>query len=180
MRWNFGSLRSAFSLFAVFALLLTLPASSLLAEEGDFDNPVLQGTKHRNCCNHNLRGVYIAQSTGTTNFPPPLSDLNGPYAITGRMVADGHGNLSGFAIQIRNGMVMSMPFTGTYEVEEDGTVWATVTGETPLGQLSVEYYGILFDGGKQAKVTAVAVSIPGIPFPPGFVGMTTTGSFVRQ
>lgn len=180
MRWNIGSLRSAFSLFAVFALLLTLPASSLLAEEGNFGDPALQATKHGNYSNHNLRGAYVAQSTGTVNFPPPLSDLNGPCAITGRLVADGYGNISGSGIQINNGMVMPMPFTGTYEVEEDGTISATVTGETPLGQLSVEYYGILFDGGKQAKVTAVGVSIPGIPFPPGFVGMTTTGSFVRQ
>lgn len=184
MRWNIVSLRSVlalFAVFAVFAILLTLPAQTLHANKGNINDHRQQGVEHKNFSNRSLRGAYIAQSTGTTNFPiPPLSDLNGPSAITGRLVADGYGNMSGTAVQIRNGVLMSMEVTGTYEVEEDGTFSTTVVGETPLGPLSVEYYGVLFDGGKQAKLTAVAVNIPGISFPPGFVGMTATGSLVRQ
>lgn len=174
MRWNTGSLRSIFFLFAVCAVLLALPAQTLLAESGNYSN-------------HSLRGAYVAQSTGTAFFPPghPLSASNGPYAVTGKMVSDGYGNISGFSVQIRNGMLVPLQFTGTYEVEEDGTFSVTVTGENPLGQqLSVEYYGVLFDEGKQAKMTAVGISIPGVPLPPelppNFVGMTETGSLIRQ
>jgi len=50
-------------------------------------------------------------------------------------------------------------------------------GDTTLGKLTVEYYGILFDEGKQARVTQVG--IPGV-LPEGFAGITFVGSFVRQ
>ncbi len=160
MRWNAHSFRFAFCLFAVFALLLALPASPLLAEKENPGDHLLQGNRHMIFNNRNLSGTYVAQATGTTNFPsPPLSDLNGPYAITGRLVADGRGNISGSAVQIRNGMRMTMPFTGTYDVAEDGTFSLTVTGETPLGPLSIEHYGVLIDGGEQAKLPGKRVAV---------------------
>lgn len=168
MRWHIVSLRSIlflFAVFAVFAALLALPAQTVPAEKMNFSN-------------QSLKGSYVAQSTGTWNFPlPPLSDQNGPYTLTGRLVADGYGNISGSGVQIQNGMVMPLDYIGTYEVEEDGTFLVTVTNES---QISVEYYGVLFDAGKQAKLTAVSLDIPGVDLPPGFIGMTETGSLVRQ
>jgi len=164
-------MRRPFVLFGSAVVLLTLmlvalPTSSTRAKDSNFSN-------------QDLRGAYVAQGTGTAAFPPahPFSVLNGPMATTGRFVADGCGNISGFAVQVNNGAVGRQSFTGTYNVEGDGSFSVTMIGDTAFGTLAVEYSGVLFDEGKQAKVTEVG--IPGV-LPQGLAGITYIGSFIRQ
>ncbi len=147
-------------------ILAALPISSTRAKDSNFSN-------------QDLRGAYVAQGTGTAAFPPdhPFSVLNGPMATIGRFVADGCGNISGFAVQVNNGAVGRQLFTGTYSVEADGSFSVTMVGDTAFGTLAVEYSGVLFDEGKQAKV--MQVGIPGV-LPQGLAGITYTGTFIRQ
>jgi hypothetical protein len=101
--------------------------------------------------------------------------------MAARIVADGHGNLNGSGVEVLNGQALTLPFTGTYTVEEDGTLQVILTATTPgLGTLSIQVYGFLFDEGKQVKLIYAGVMIPGVNLPPGFVGMTAAGSWIRQ
>ena len=166
MRCKLGLFGFAVVLFIAAAVLLVSPAFA----------------KHSNFTSRDLRGAYIGQCSGTMDFPsPPLSYMNGPFVMTARIVADGQGNLSGSGVEVHNGQAVALPFTGTYTVEDDGTIWITLTGTTPgLGSLSIKVYGFLFDEGKQVKLIYAGVMIPGFELPPGFVGITAAGSWIRQ
>jgi hypothetical protein len=128
--------------------------------------------------NSDLCGSYASQLSGTVNFPAahPWSMLNGPYALTGRVTADGLGNAEGTVYDNYNGLLIPYSWTGTYEVNRDGTVNLTATADMPgIGTLSLIMFGVLCEEGKQMRLMWI-----GPTFAPGRVGATITGSWTRQ
>ena len=128
--------------------------------------------------NHYLRGNYASQLTGTINCPEehPFYQFNGPYALNGRVSADGNGNAQGTVYDNLNGMLVPYSWEGTYEVNPDGTLLLDVYCEMPgLGEIYVQMFGVLCDNGKRVRLMHV-----GPTYAPNMVGTTITGSWIRQ
>ena len=127
--------------------------------------------------NHHLRGNYASQLNGTINCPEghPLSPFNGPYALTGRVSADGMGNAWGTVIENYNGTLMNYSWEGTYEVNSDGTLLLDIIWEMEGVEFHVQMFGVLCDNGKRVRLMHV-----GATYAPNMVGTTITGSWIRQ
>lgn len=128
--------------------------------------------------NHHLRGNYASQLTGTINCPEghPLAPFNGPYALNGRVSADGNGNAQGTVYDNLNGMLVGYSWEGTYEVNPDGTLLLDIYCDFPgMGELYVQMFGVLCDNGKRVRLMHV-----GPTYTPNVVGTTITGSWIRQ
>jgi hypothetical protein len=163
----------------VFAFtLLALTCAGLLF----FKTPSAHAKDHW-FTNWDLRGAYASQMTGTLLFPAnsPLAAFNGPAAYTGRVVADGRGNLTGNVTANINGLVTSGPVQGNYVVNDDGTVdWTSTI--TVLGQTAQQVaFGVICDEGKQLRFTMVGPTVPDPRMPGGLNAMSVlTGSWIRQ
>ncbi len=127
--------------------------------------------------NHHLRGNYASQLTGTMNFPEehPLYQFNGPYALTGRVSADGKGYAWGNVIESYNGMLVNYSWEGTYEVNPDGTVLIELIWEMGGVESLVQMFGVLCENGKRMRLMHV-----GSTYAPNMVGTTIVGSWIRQ
>jgi hypothetical protein len=134
--------------------------------------------------NGDLWGGYAVYFSGTVVLPAghPLSALNGPCSMVGRVFFDGEGNVKGTVYTTFNGSVSPGSWEGgTYTVNNDGTMKITVTAEILLAgsqKLTFECYGIVYDEGKQIKL--VFTKIGGLQLPENYVGMTSVGTLVRQ
>lgn len=133
--------------------------------------------------NADVWGSYAAQWSGTMLFPTghPLAMLNGPYASVARVWFDGQGNVKGTSYENYSGLLLTVPFQGTYQVNEDGTAKMSATF-TLFGQpATLEFLVILGDEGKQARILHVGptASDPRIPGMPN-VGTVLSGSAIRQ
>jgi hypothetical protein len=133
--------------------------------------------------NADFYGSFASQWTGTSNFPvpagSPFSALNGPYCLTGRVVADGRGGLTGSVIDTYNGTQFSYSFQGTYQVSPDGTVTLFVVADlTPFGKFPLVVYGVLFDNCKQVRVTLLGKPVTGLPY--SQVGGIAVGTLWKQ
>jgi hypothetical protein len=86
------------------ALLIMIPG--LAAQSPDVCNPV------------GLIGPYVFQLTGTTD----IAGSPKPTASLGRIVFDGHGNLTGTASATFQGLLLGNPVTGSYEAKSDCSI----------------------------------------------------------
>ena len=128
--------------------------------------------------NYSLRGNYASQLTGTINCPEwhPFAQFNGPFALTGRVSADGKGNIWGTVYENYNGMLIGYSWEGTYDMNQDGTFLLDAYYELPeLGDIYVQMFGVLCDRGKQVRLMHV-----GPTYAPNMVGTTIIGSWIRQ
>jgi hypothetical protein len=149
--------------------------------------------KSRWFTNWDLRGSFATQLSGTiavpTNagFPAALTALNGPYCLTGRVEADGMGNVQGTVWDNYSGLPIHYSFQGTYQVNDDGTL--TIKALLPLSggiNYPLTMFGVMCADGNQVRLTQIGATMAelGIPNLPaeykGFVGAVVTGSWVRQ
>lgn len=130
----------------------------------------------------NLFGSYAFRFTGTVFLPAPYDHFNSPFVRSGRLFADGNGNLSATVVANYAGFVSRDSFTGTYKVNSDGTFTCTIPNLTlpPLAGVPnvFSFEGVLADGGKTALVVLSAISIAGQP--QANIGSVIYGDFVRQ
>jgi hypothetical protein len=81
------------------------------------------------CTNHSLRGAYGFASEGQA-FGPAGTEI-AEIAAAGRILFDGHGNLTGQETESLNGAITTPAFSGTYSVLPDCTGTATIhNGQT--------------------------------------------------
>ena len=95
-------------------------------------------------------GHYASQLTGSVNVPTnhPWYAFNGPYALTGKVFADGQGNAKGTVYDNYNGLILNYSWEGTYKVSKDGTLYLTAMADLgAIGKLSLDMFGVLCDEG---------------------------------
>jgi hypothetical protein len=140
--------------------------------------------KHWGYSNADFMGCYAVQLTGHYVFPAdsPLAALNGPFAVNGRVCADGQGRIRKTLISNFNGQVYRAEnVESSYEVRVDGTF--TETFVTPFfggAVATITYEGVLLSEGDEARMLVSGFSISGVPPRPGQVGMVIAGSLKRQ
>src|SRR5207245_64996 len=104
------------------------------------------------CTNHSLRGAYgfavDGQAFGTSGQEVA------EFADEGRIVFDGHGNMTGTGTESLNGAINPVVFGGTYSVQSDCTGTATIQGG-----LTASLRFMLVEGGQE--VNAI-VTDPGV------------------
>ena len=104
------------------------------------------------CSNNSLRGAYgfavDGQAFGTTG------QEFAEFADEGRIVFDGHGNMTGTGTESLNGAINPVVFGGTYSVQSDCTGTATIQGG-----LTASLRFMLVEGGQE--VNAI-VTDPGV------------------
>jgi hypothetical protein len=130
--------------------------------------------------NHHLWGDYASQLTGTINYPEghPFHPLNGPYALTGQVSADGKGNAWGTVYDNYNGMLVKHDWEGTYDVNPDGTFLLEMYYEMAgLGELYGQMFGVLCENGKRARLMHIGATYDENNI---MVGTTIIGSWIRQ
>jgi hypothetical protein len=97
------------------------------------------------CTNHSLRGAYGFASDGQA-FGPAGTEI-ADIAAAGRIVFDGHGNLTGRETESLNGVITMPSLSGTYTVLPDCTGTATVhNGQTAHLRF------MLVEGGQEVNV----------------------------
>lgn len=136
-----------------------------------------------NYYNFELSGSYAMQFTGSVTLPAPFNTYNGPFSRNGRVVFDGNGNFIATVIANYSGTISHDDFTGTYNVNYDGTFTLSIANlPTPLfppGTPNVfSFDGVLADNGNIAKLTLDGVSVGGQAQPN--VGSVIVGELVRQ
>jgi len=136
--------------------------------------------RYSNSC---LWGTYASQLTGTMVFPStsPMAFLNGPYCLTGTVDLDGQGNAQGTVYENYNGLLLNYSWTGTYQVNVDGTVKLSANINLFGQAFPLVMFGVICDGGKQVRLTAIGPAmsgsmIPGVPN----LGFVITGSWILQ
>jgi hypothetical protein len=105
------------------------------------------------CTNANVQGSFGYSASGFTLAPGTLIMV--PLANTGRVMADGAGNASGFDTLSVNGVIVKRTFSGTYSVKDDCSGSAVYMDS--LGQKISEDF-VVTNGGNQI---AVVVTDPG-------------------
>jgi hypothetical protein len=90
------------------------------------------------CSNASLKGTYGFSSQGFTEVTPDISPAGfAPWAETGVIVYDGHGNIPSGSFTVNtataNGGPIRGTFTGTYTVNGDCT--GTIVADTGDGNL---------------------------------------------
>jgi hypothetical protein len=97
------------------------------------------------CTNHSLRGAYGFASDGQA-FGPTGTEI-ADIAAAGRIVFDGHGNLTGQETESLNGVITMPAISGTYTVLPDCTGTATVhNGQTAHLRF------MLVEGGQEVNI----------------------------
>lgn len=74
------------------------------------------------CSNASIHGVYGVLSSG-------LNGSGQPAASVDRVVVDGAGNLTGSSTKSIDGTIVTFTFTGTYQINKDGTGNATFNNQ---------------------------------------------------
>jgi hypothetical protein len=94
------------------------------------------------CDQRTVAGTYGFQGQGTLGLgtPQPI-----PAAETGVATADGMGNLVGNVTFSLGGQILSTPFTGTYQVNQDCTISETIS----FGTQTRHQQGVVVDRGQQ-------------------------------
>lgn len=133
--------------------------------------------------NHFLVGAYAVQFTGTVLLPAPFNAYNGPFSRNGKVVFDGNGGFVSTVVANYNGTISRDNFTGTYNVNSDGTFTLTIVNlPTPLfppGTPNVfSFDGMLANNGNIAKLTLDGVSVGGQQQPN--VGSVIVGELIKQ
>ena len=100
----------------------------------------------------NVRGAYGYTLTGTVGDPATS------YVESGRIVADGRGNLTAEGTAVVGGVtVLSISYVCTYAVSPTGILSADCTS----GRSQSQFVGPIFDSGLEARY--VALPQPGQP-----------------
>jgi len=104
------------NLYAAGAVLIIAafgPGSSLAQEHTEN-----QAVTHKSCSPATLKGSFGFGGIGSVVVAPGMTI---PLAVTGRIVADGNGQLSGTQTRVRDGVLVRETFTGVYDVTPDCT-----------------------------------------------------------
>ncbi len=128
-----------------------------------------------------FNGAFASQWSGTIAFAAdnPLSQLNGPYSLTGRLTSNGQGKAQAKIIENFNGHIVRQVSNALYRVSEDGTIILSFERNYPgIGPVTFEMEGILFDEGRQARMTVTGLTGAGLQ--DDNAGMTIVGTIVRQ
>ena len=126
------------------------------------------------CGNKDFVGVYGMLATGTIIVAPgfPFGYI-GPFARVGRVVADGHGNLSIANTASYNGVIIPESYGGTYTVGSDCTVDAQPVVPLPIGGSIVpvpfEFKGAIADNGDDITMVLCGLGAPCFAAPTGNV-----------
>jgi hypothetical protein len=126
-----------------------------------------------NCSNASLKGVYGFSSQGFTEVTPDISPAGFvPWAETGLIVYDGHGNIPSGTFTVNtttaNGGIIRGTFTGTYTVNGDCT--GTIVADTGDGNLF--HFELVVEG--SARHTAINTD------PGGFMSVYSFQKIVRE
>src|SRR3979411_181389 len=92
--------------------------NAVLALVAAVSGPVLSVAA--DCTNADLNGVYGMLAPGCILLAPGFpSEVLGPFARVGRVVADGEGNISIANTASYNGNIITESYNGTYVVSSD-------------------------------------------------------------
>ena len=140
--------------------------------------------KHWGFTNDDFVGWYTIQLTGNYVFPSanPLSSMNGPFVVTGRVWSDGQGHLVKRLVSNYNGQVYHLDnLPSTYTVSSDGTYTETFPVQLgPTLSATITFEGMLMDDGNQVRLMVSGFSAPPLSLPAGYAGMVISGSMIRQ
>jgi hypothetical protein len=118
----------------------------------------------RTCADQDFKGVYSPLNQGNVVFAP-LPFLVGPFARTGRAVADGRGGFKAETIDSVNGVIATGEITGTYVVSPNCSL--TLNLLVPLPgipfPLPFTFSGAIADNGHE--VTVMPIDPPGVVVP---------------
>jgi hypothetical protein len=133
--------------------------------------------------NDSFRGTYVAQFTGDVFVPVPFDKFNGKFYRNLRFQTDGFGNLDvTTAVANYAGTVVREKFSGTYNVNPDGTFTISLVNlPVPFAPGVPNVFGfdgVFGDGGRIAKVALSSVSLGGQALPN--IGSVISGEIVRQ
>jgi hypothetical protein len=151
------------------------------------ETPAIQA-KGINWSDWDVRGIWASQLTGSIMFPAALpgASANGSYCLTGRVEADGFGNVQGTVYDNYNGMLLNYTWQGTYQVNPDGTMTVETTVELMENPYHLTMFGVICDKGDQIRLTQVGPTMGEIGasgmlgVPDNFLGTTIVGSWIRQ
>ena len=107
---------------AAFTLVLGGLAQASAEERGDSPQ----------CNNETLKGPYGFTLTGW-RVPTPDTNTRSARAGVGRLVFDGRGNLSGTETKSRDGVIIPVSVSGTYQVNTDCTGSGHILTNDPGG-----------------------------------------------
>ena len=103
-----------------------------------------EGPGNRGCSNRMLSGDYSYAINGITPTTPGFP----PFAILGKITADGNGSFSGsINVNLTGIIITDVPVTGTYSVASDCT--GTLTAVYP--SLTAHFSLVLVEGVKGSK-----------------------------
>jgi len=110
--------------------------------------------EHKSCSLATLRDSFGYAGMGTVVVAPGMTI---PLAVTGRITADGKGQLSGSQTRVRDGVLFRETFTGVYDVTPDctGSDILYFAGRPPITRDFV-----LVEGGREIRYI-VTGSLPG-------------------
>jgi hypothetical protein len=134
--------------------------------------------------NDDLAGWYTIQLTGNYVFPKenPLSALNGPFVVTGRIWSDGKGHLVKRLVSNYNGQVYHLDnLPSTYSISSEGMYTETFPVQLgPTLSATITFEGVIMDDGNQVRLMVSGFSAPLLPMPAGYAGMVISGSMIKQ
>jgi hypothetical protein len=106
-------------------IILIVLLVNILPQQGAQSNliPSLKAEKSPTCDQTTVAGTYGFSGQGVIGFGTPES---AQAVETGLATADGAGNLSGSVTFGLNGLILSTPFTGMYQVNPDCTISETI------------------------------------------------------
>ncbi|HYE66874.1 MAG TPA: hypothetical protein VD966_14890 [Pyrinomonadaceae bacterium] len=120
-----------------FLALLLVPGLSFSQAQGKKEEKL-----NGKCTESSVKGDYGYSFNGTVaGF--------GSIAAAGRVVSDGRGNLSGSYTQSLSGVIIEGNFVGTYAVDSDCTVSATLTGAIAPSSWSATLKGVIVNKGEE-------------------------------
>lgn len=121
----------------IFLVLLLVLSLSFSQAQGKKEEKI-----NGKCTERSLKGDYGFSFEGTAaSF--------GSVAAAGRLVSDGKGNLSGSYSESLSGLIIEGNFVGTYAVNLDCIVSATLTGAIAPSTWSANVKGVLVNNGEE-------------------------------
>jgi len=112
----------------VFGLAAFTLAAGLPRANAESASPSQSPPSH--CTNKTWRGAYGFTLTGW-RIPDPAQPTHFARAGVGRLVSDGQGNLIGIETKSKNGLIVPVSITGTYQVNPDCTGSAHIVTNDP-------------------------------------------------
>jgi hypothetical protein len=119
----------------IFPVLLLLPNLTFSQAQGRKED-----NSNGHCTERSLKGDYGYSFQGAVA-------AFGSVAAAGRLVSDGNGNLSGSYSESLGGVIIEGNFVGTYAMNPNCTVSATLTGATAPSSWSANLKGVLVNNG---------------------------------